>query len=345
VAQSDGRATLGTVRRDAKRLAEEITRVVLVAALALVFGGIAYGAEPARALIRSDAETIPVASSGDAADDPTIWVNEFDPAESRIIGNDKKGALNMYRLDGTLVTSLYTGTFWGNSDVRGNLLAVARSGIKLYAVTESSLAQVGSIKTSGEGLCLYQSGSDLYVFTVTRRGLVREFRLNASRTGGTLVRSFGLGSEGEGCAVDDDAQALYISQEDVALWRYGANPSDGTARVAVDTVVPGGRITPDAEGVAVAGNRVIVSSQYGTARSKSYFISYTRDTTEYVQAFRIGDGLTSDDCDGTDGISAYEGYLGPSFPFGLFVCQDNNNSVPGTSGNQDFKLVRWEALP
>jgi 3-phytase len=336
---------LGTVQRDARRLAEQITRVVLVAALALAFGGVAYGAEPMRTLIPSDAETVPVRSSGDAADDPTIWVNELDPAESRIIGNDKKGALNMYRLDGTLVTSLYTGTFWGNSDVRGNLLAVARSGIKLYAVAADSLAQVGSIKTSGEGLCMYESGADLYVFTVTRNGLVRQFELNAARTGGTLVRSFSVGSEAEGCAVDDQAQALYISQEDVALWRYGANPSDGTARVAVDTVVPDGRITPDAEGVALAGDRLIVSSQYGTARAKSYFTTYTRDTNEYAAAFRIADGVASDDCDGTDGISAYEGYLGPSFPFGLFVCQDNNNSVPGSSGNQDFKLVRWEALP
>lgn len=335
---------MGTVQRDARR-AEEETRVALVAALALAFGGVAYGAEPTRTLIASDAETPPVASSGDAADDPTIWVNELDPAESRIIANDKKGALNMYQLDGTLVASLYTGTFWGNSDVRGDLLAVARTGVKFYTVGESNLTQVGSIKTSGEGLCLYQTGPDLYVFTITRRGVVRQFKVNDLRTGGTLVRSFSLSSEAEGCAVDDQAQALYISQEDVALWRYGADPSAGTARVAVDTVVPEGRIRPDAEGVAITGNRVIVSSQYGAARSKSYFIPYTRDTNEYVQAFRISDGLTSDDCDGTDGIAAYEGYLGPSFPFGLFVCQDNNNSIPGNSGNQDFKLVPWQALP
>jgi myo-inositol-hexaphosphate 3-phosphohydrolase len=321
------------------------TRIALVAALALAFGGIAYGAEPTRTLIPSYAETTAVVSSGDAADDPTIWVNELDPAESRIIANDKKGALNIYRLDGSLVTSLYTGTFWGNSDVRGDLLAVARSGIKLYTVTASSLGQIGSIKTSGEGLCMYQSGTDLYVFTVTRKGVVRQFKLNDLRTGGTLVRSFSLGSEGEGCAVDDEAQALYISQEDVALWRYGANPSDGTARIVVDTVVPEGRIRPDAEGVTLTGNRLIVSSQYGAARSKSYFTVYTRDTNEYVAAFRITDGVSSDDCDGTDGISTYEGYLGPSYPFGLFVCQDNDNSLPGSSGHQDFKLVRWEALP
>jgi 3-phytase len=317
----------------------------VLAALSLLFGEVAHAAEPIPTLIPSGAETAPVAHSRDAADDPTIWVNESEPAESRIIANDKKGALNMYRLDGSLVTSMDTGTFWGNSDVRGNLVAVAHNGIKLFDVTESSLVQVGSIKTSGEGLCMYQSPTALYVFNVTRLGLVREYEVNASHTGGALVRSFDLGSEGEGCAVDDEAQVLYVSQEDVALWRYGANPWDGTDRVAVETVVPEGQIAPDAEGVAVSGNRVIVSSQHGTTGWRSYFTAYTRDTNAYVGAFRISDGLNSDDCDGTDGISAYEGYLGPGYPFGLFVCQDGNNSTPGTSGNQDFKLVPWEALP
>jgi myo-inositol-hexaphosphate 3-phosphohydrolase len=319
--------------------------VAFLAALSLVFGGVADAAAPSPALIPSKAETVAVAHSGDAADDPTIWVNNVNPAQSRIIGNDKQGALNMYRLDGSLVTSLSTGTFWGNSDVRGNLLAVSRGGIKLFSVSESSLTQVGSITTSGEGLCMYQSPTALYVFNVTRGGLVREYEVNALRTGGRLVRSFSLGSEGEGCAVDDEAEALYISQEDVALWRYGANPWDGTSRVAVDTVVPQGRISPDAEGVAVTGNRVIVSSQYGAAGWKSYFTAYTRGTNAYVGAFRVGNGLGSDDCDRTDGISAYEGYVGPEYPFGLFVCQDGNNTTPGTSGNQDFKLVPWEALP
>lgn len=320
-------------------------RVTLLAVLPLLFAGAAYAAIPAPTLIPSKAETAPVAHTGDAADDPTIWVNPRDPAQSRVIGNDKKGALNMYRLDGSLVTSLNTGTFWGNSDVRANLLAVARSGIKLFNVTKSSLTQVGSITTSGEGLCMYQSPSALYVFIVTRGGLVRQFELNALRTGGRLVRSFNLGSEGEGCAVDDEAHALYISQEDVALWRYGANPSDGTQRVAVDTVIPDGHIAPDAEGVAVTGNRVIVSAQYGAAGWKSYFTAYTRDTNEYVGAFRISNGPDSDDCDRTDGIAAYEGYLGPAYPSGLFVCQDGNNTTPGTSGHQNFKLVPLDPLP
>jgi 3-phytase len=28
------------------------------------------------------------------------------------------------------------------------------------------------------------------------------------------------------------------------------------------------------------------------------------------------------------------------FPTGLFVCQDNTNTAPGSSGNQNFKLLQ-----
>jgi 3-phytase len=36
-------------------------------------------------------ETEPVPSSGDAADDPAIWVHPGDPARSLVLGTDKKG--------------------------------------------------------------------------------------------------------------------------------------------------------------------------------------------------------------------------------------------------------------
>ena len=38
------------------------------------------------------------------------------------------------------------------------------------------------------------------------------------------------------------------------------------------------------------------------------------------------------------------GDLGPSFPDGLFVCQDGLNQAPGANGNQDFKFVRLDAI-
>jgi 3-phytase len=42
----------------------------------------------------------------------------------------------------------------------------------------------------------------------------------------------------------------------------------------------------------------------------------------------------------TDGIDATAASLGPAFPQGVFVAQDGKND----SGNQNFKLVPWQAI-
>ena len=44
---------------------------------------------------------------------------------------------------------------------------------------------------------------------------------------GKPVREFYLGSEGEGCEVDDATGALYISEEDVGIWRYDLTAPTG----------------------------------------------------------------------------------------------------------------------
>ena len=47
------------------------------------------------------AETKPVNSVGDAADDPAIWVNELNPQQSLIFGTDKRKGIHVYSLDGS----------------------------------------------------------------------------------------------------------------------------------------------------------------------------------------------------------------------------------------------------
>jgi hypothetical protein len=50
-----------------------------------------------------------------------------------------------------------------------------------------------------------------------------------------------------------------------------------------------------------------------------------------------------DGCSRTDGIDALATDLGPAFPNGLFVCQDNDNTAPN-AGNQNFKFVPLERV-
>ena len=81
------------------------------------------------------------------------------------------------------------------------------------------------------------------------------------------MRSFAVGSEAEGCVADDDTGALYVSEENDALWRYSAEPGGGTTREAVDVLTAaGGHLVNDIEGVTLVDQAdgdgyIIVSAQ------------------------------------------------------------------------------------
>jgi myo-inositol-hexaphosphate 3-phosphohydrolase len=210
----------------------------------------------------------------------------------------------------------------------------------------------GTLSSSGgKGFCLYNSGvsGKPYAFVNNGVGRVRQFEIRDTDGDGLLestrVREFYVGSETEGCVADDETGAFYISEEDVALWRYGAEPDAGDSRTRVDNVGDSGNLVADIEGLTLVhlaggGGYLIASAQNVADPGDSYFAVYDRHSNVFVAAFRVVSGVAADGCQRTDGIDAYPGDLGPNFPTGLFVCQDNNNTAPGSSGNQNFKLVQ-----
>ena len=103
-------ATLPTERGRAATLL-----IVLVTLLA------AHGVAPpwaaaARGTVTATVETQPVGHSGDAADDPAVWVHPTDPSRSAIVGTDKQGGLYVYDI-GTQLQYLPSGEV-NNVDVR-----------------------------------------------------------------------------------------------------------------------------------------------------------------------------------------------------------------------------------
>jgi 3-phytase len=162
---------------------------------------------------------------------------------------------------------------------------------------------------------------------------------------GRHVRQFFLGSEGEGCEVDDATGALYVSEEDVGIWRYDLTVPGTGAPPRVMFAAAGPLLSPDIEGLALAGGVLYASAQNVAAPRFNWYSRFDAATGTYLGSFRISDGTTSDDCDQTDGIDAYDGFLGAdSFPNGLFVCQDGFNDAPGSSGTQNFKYAHLNLL-
>ena len=184
----------------------------------------------------------------------------------------------------------------------------------------------------------------LYYFVNSKGGAVEQWELfdnGQGRVDGRQVRTFAVGSQTEGCVADDALGRFYIGEEAVGIWRYGAEPGDGDTRTQVDSAGQGGHLASNIEGLALVYGEGSAGYLVASSQGSSTYAIYRRGDNAYVGSFAIGDGNGIDAVSDTDGIDATAASLGPAFPQGLFVAQDGKND----GGNQNFKLVPWQAIP
>lgn len=313
-------------------------------------------------------ETEPVRSTGDAADDPAVWVHPTDPALSTVIGTDRRGGLGVWDLEGREVQ------FAGDAPADNvDLRTIVMDGVQQALVVSSGwddrvlhlylvdvptrrLRPVGIVRTgvAAAGLCLYRNAASgtVYAFAMDEGGAVEQWEL-AGVPGGVhsrLVRGpWEVGGETEGCVADDERGWLFVGEEERGVWRYGAEPGRPVSeRVLVADAGRPGRLKPDVEGLALFSasdgtGLLIVSSQ-----GDSSFAVYRREgSDEFVGKFRVAPGSSDppgrkgpDGCEDTDGIDVVPVPLGPRLPNGMFVCQDGRNG----DLRQNFKLVPLERI-
>jgi len=311
--------------------------------------------------VAADAETAPVDTADDAADDPAIWRNAADPAASLIVGTDKKAGIHVYNLKGERL-SFTPSPRLNNVDLRDNVTVNGRPSVLVAAsdrqdeakakvalfrldTATARLEPIGSLAAGpGEayGMCLWTRASDgaLFGFVVLKDGRIDQIALDVSgpQPTGTVVRSLKLATQSEGCVADDRTGLLYVAEEDAGIWRFDADPAGAPEPVSLARV-DGKTLVDDVEGLALApegadGGYLLASSQGDNAYSV-----YRLPKAEYVGRFRIGDGPT-DGVSETDGIELMLGDFGPNFPEGLFVAQDGDNAPDA----QNFKLVSWARI-
>ena len=216
---------------------------------------------------------------------------------------------------------------------------------------------------SAHGFCMYHSSrtGKFFAFRTSPGGAVEQYELfdDAGKVNARSARGpFDVEPQPvdansndaiEGCAADDLGGALFIGEQDFGIWKYGAEPGDPTAktdRVLVDgTDVNGGHITADVEGLSIVhepGGGFLLASSQG---DDSFNVYRRQAPHEFVRKVRVVNrtGAAADGCQRTDGVEAVAADLGPAFPRGLFVCQDNANTAPNP-GNQNFKYVPLEQV-
>ena len=303
--------------------------------------------------VAATAETDPVASADDAADDPAIWRNARDPAKSLVIGTDKKAGIHVYDLRGRRLS--FTPAARLNNvdlrDLRGRVIVAAsdradaaEAHVALFGLdtARATLVPLGRHRSgAGEayGMCLWRRARDhaLFGFVVMKDGRIDQIAIDlaAAQPRVTTVRTMKLATQAEGCVADDRTGLLYVAEEDVGLWRFAADPGASPVGTKV-AQVDGRTLVADAEGLALAprgrdGGYLVVSSQ-----GDNKYTLFRLPNVSPAGYFRIGGG-TIDATSDTDGIELALGDFGPDYPAGLFVAQDGDNA-PDT---QNFKYVSW----
>src|SRR4051812_46077401 len=82
------------------------------------------------------------------------------------------------------------------------------------------------------GSCMYHSAKTnaFYYFVTSKASVVEQWKLFATssdQVDANLIRSFKVGAQLEGCVADDQLGYLYISEEDVGICKYAAEPGGG----------------------------------------------------------------------------------------------------------------------
>lgn len=309
------------------------------------------------AIVMPEGQTEPVARQGDAADDPAIWVDRVNAANSRVLGTNKKQGLLVYDLQGKQTQLLEVGRL-NNVDLRQDI-AFGSQRVDLAAATQRDdnslvLFTIDAKGTVAEsiriatglneiyGMCLYRPvEGGLQAFVNDKDGRFQQYRIdfNAGTFSGALLRTFKVASQPEGCVVDDRRARLFLGEEKRGVWTTSADASKPDALTMVLPV--GADLAADVEGMALyqAGKAdyLIVSSQ----GDNSYVVLDAAAPFAVRGRFRVGFNLPAgiDGTSETDGLDVSTANFGGAFNQGMLVIQDGYKRLP--DGPQNFKYIGW----
>jgi 3-phytase len=315
-------------------------------------------------LVLASAETQAVGTLGlDAADDPEIWVDPKTGA-AVILATDKKAGLYAFGLDGKVLDFSATGPL-NNVDVRGlggQAIIMAsdrgRNGVALFSLSAGQklnyLSTVALPTSEAYGFCLGLLDQTLTAVVVGKNGDVAVAKMRdvpvyeAPRYSAYDVTRFEVGSQSEGCVIDDKTGLLYIAEEMRGVWVYDLKQGAAMAKTRrLLASAPSPELTPDVEGLSLmrdAGKTYLIASSQGDS---SFPIWELGATPVYKGRFSVGPGRGIDAVTGTDGLAAYSGPIG-SYPQGIIVVQDDadtqGEALSTQRLKQNFKIIDWREV-
>lgn len=305
------------------------------------------------------------------SDDPAIWINRANPAESLILGTDKHadGALMVFGLDGKIrwdksvrgllrpnnVDVAYDVPLEGKKvDVAVTTERFAKR-LRVYRLPDMAAIDGGGIAVfEGEaardcmGIALYTRARDDALFAIVsrsdggapREGYLSQYRIADDGTGtlrGTKIRNFGTWSgkkEIEAVAVDNELGYVYYSDEQFGVRKYHADPDAPNAHRELAVFGTAG-FADDHEGISIYkrpdGTGYVLVSNQAAGTFR-VFLREGAVGRPHEHALIASVRLSTKDSDGSDVTSAT---LSSQFPGGLFVAM---------STDRTFQLYAWRDI-
>lgn len=301
-------------------------------------------------------------------DDPAIWINPANPAQSLIVGTDKDadGGLYVFDLHGKMLPGKTVRNLRrpNNVDIAYGLklngqptdfaLTTERELFRLRAfrLPDMQPLDLGNLDVfAGEplaerlpmGIACYTRPTDGALFAIVGRkvgpkeGYLWQYQLGDDGTGhikATLVRKFGKWSgkkEIESIAVDNELGFIYYSDEGVGVRQYFADPANGNDELALFATTG---FTEDHEGISIyktgpQTGYLLVSDQ--GANQFQIFRREGEPGQPYVHPLLRVVPVAAQISDGSEVTNVAL----PGFPHGLFVAM---------SEGRTFHYYRWEDI-
>ena len=304
------------------------------------------------------------------SDDPAIWINPANPAQSLVIGTDKNenGALYVFDLAGKIQHDKVVKGLKrpNNVDIAYGLvlngkpvdIAVTTERVthklRIFSLPDMKPVDKGGIDVfAGEtlpeyrdlmGIALYKNKAGQIYAIVGRKtgpvngGYLWQYLLEddgSGNIGATLVRKFGKYSgkkEIESIAADNEMGYVYYSDEQFGVRQYFADPEKGNEELALFGTKG---FAEDHEGISIyktsdTTGYILVSDQ-GANRFQVFSRQGTA-TNPYEHKLLKVVNVAAAQSDGSDVVSIP---LNKDFQQGLFVAMSNDKT---------FHFYRWEDL-
>jgi 3-phytase len=317
------------------------------------------------------AETLVADNPAVDADDPVLWRDPADPARALWIGTDKSKGLYVHDIGGKVLQFFPEGPM-NNVDLR----SISVGGKPVVLVTAADRGQYGvrawlldpaTLRLSswghmpteaafGEpyGFCMGQFAGRTFAVANNKDGAVHAYAVREGAGGKpemTPMHQWKLGSQTEGCVVNDATGDLYVGEEDVGIWRMSlADPKAAPVKIAA---IDGKRLVADVEGLTLmrdGGRTFLIASSQGDSAYAVWELA--GGGYEWIGRFRIGGGAI-DPVTQTDGLDAWSGPIG-AYPEGAIAVHDHCDgdgakdpaaAVCDSDGKQqNYKLVDWRAV-